>query len=85
MPSFTSGSENARVRHRDYQVAGERELEPAAGRVAVDGRDHRLVEVEELGQPGEAPDAEVLGLSGIAGRVRLQVPAGREEPLARRR
>ena len=81
-PDLHLGQREARVGDGDDQVAGERELEPAPGRVAVDRGDHRLVEVEELGQPGEPARAERLGVAGIAGRVRLQVPAGGEEALA---
>ena len=55
-PRLTSGSEKRRPRPR-RSVAGERELEAAAGRVAVDRGDHRLVEVEELGQAGEPAGA----------------------------
>ena len=41
------------------QVAGQRQLEAAADRHAVDGGDHRLVEVGQLLQPAEAADAVV--------------------------
>ncbi len=60
----------------DDQVAGERKLEPSSGRVTVDGRDHRLLELEHLGQAGESTRPEVLGVPGRRG---LEVPAGGEE------
>ena len=65
----------------DHQVAGQRQLEAAAEGEAVDRGDHRLVEVEEARQAGEAAGAEVVVGAFALGRG-LQVPAGREEALA---
>ena len=67
---------------RQDQVAGERQLEAAADRHAVQRRDHRLVEVGQLLQPAEAADAVVaVGALAALGRG-LEVPAGAEELLA---
>jgi hypothetical protein len=69
----------------DQQVAGERQLQPAAERMAVDGGDDRLVEVPELGQAGESAGAviELPPLADLGAAVgRLDVPASREDPLA---
>ena len=71
----------------DDQVAGDRQFHSAADGEPVDRRDHRLVEVPALGQPGEAAGS-VLVLPpfvepGVAAVDRLEVPAGREDPLAR--
>ena len=75
------GQEQLGMVGRDDQVAGEHQLEAAAGGQPVDGRDHRFVEVEHLGQAGEAARAEVGRGVLLAGGRRLEVPAGREEAL----
>ena len=62
-------------------VAGERELEAAAAGDAVDGGDHRLVEVRQLLQAAEAADA-VVAVDRVAAGGGLEVPAGAEELLA---
>ena len=63
------------------EVAGQRQLEAAADRHAVDGSDHRLVHVEEFLQSAEAADA-VVAVDRIARGRRLQVPPGGKEPAA---
>ena len=41
MPTFTSGMPNIALDDGDAQVAGRRDLEAGAERIAVDARDHR--------------------------------------------
>jgi hypothetical protein len=72
---------------RNDEVGGQGDLEAAADGEAVQGGDDRLVEVPHLGEPGKA--ARHLGLAFppvvellLAAVERLQVPAGREDPLA---
>ena len=55
-------SEN-RILWRDDDVAGERDLEPATHRDAVDRGDRRLVEVEAMRKAGK-PVAETRPLPG---------------------
>src|SRR4051794_35463661 len=76
------GQREADMLGRQDQVAGERQLEAAADRHAVQRRDHRLVEVGELLQPAEPADAVVAvgALRALGGG--LEVPAGAEELLA---
>jgi hypothetical protein len=57
----------------DDQVAGQHHLETAAHGHPVHGGDHRLVEVEHLGEPGEPTGAEVGGGILVAGRGGLEV------------
>jgi len=65
---------------RHHQVGGQDELEAAAEREAVDRRDDRLAEVEELGQAAE-PAGAVVGVDALPAGGRLQVPARAEESL----
>src|SRR6516225_8212410 len=67
----------------DHQVRGQDKLEPAAERQPVDGRDDRLADVEELGDPGESAGAMVR-LYAFPGGGCFQVPPGAEEPVAGR-
>ena len=63
---------------RDDHVAGKRQLEAAAEGDAVHRGDHRLFQIEHLGQAGETADTVIL----VLGR-RLEVPpGGKEAPLA---
>ena len=63
------------------QVARQGQLEAAAHRQAVHGRDHRLVEVGQLLEPAEAADA-VVAVDRVAVGGGLEVPAGAEELVA---
>ena len=64
----------------DEQVASQRHLEAAADGKAVDGGDDGLLQIEKLGQPGEAPRAVIIGI--LAFRRILQIPAGGKEAAA---
>ncbi len=75
------GQGKARVRGRDDQVGREGELEAAADRHAAHRGDHGLAQARQLLQAAEAADPEI-GIRGLAGGRRLEVPAGREEALA---
>ena len=68
-----------RVLRGDDDVAGERGLEPAAHRPAVHRGDDRLVEIEAMGDAGEAVRPV---RAAAAGGLHLQVVAGRERALA---
>ena len=59
------GQAEADMLGRQDQVAGQRQLEAAADRHAVEGGDHRLVEVGQLLQPAEAADA-IVGIGPLA-------------------
>ena len=58
------GQEHLDVLGGHDQVAGERDLEAAADRGPVERGDHRLVEIEDLGQAGEAAGA-VIGVEPL--------------------
>ena len=62
-PDAGLGQREDRVRRRDDQVAGQRDLEAAAHRDAVDRRDHGLRHVVARRQPREA-----RGGAGLAAR-----------------
>ena len=66
---------------RDDEIAGEREFKSAAEGEAIDRGDDRLVEIEELGQAGEAARA-VIGARALPFRRGLQIPSSAKEPIA---
>jgi len=71
---------------RDQQIACERELEAAAERMAVDRGNHRLVQIPQFGQAGEAagPIVDLPPFAGLLALMRgLEVPAGGEDAVAR--
>ncbi len=68
----------------DDDVGRDHDLEAAAEGEAVDRGDHRLVEAGQFLQAAEAADA-IVGIGRFAFGRGLQVPAGAEEFLARRR
>ena len=70
------GQREAGMLGREDQVAGQRQLEAAADRHAVDGGDHRLVEVGQLLQPAEAADA-VVAVTGVRRRPPPSGPSRR--------
>jgi hypothetical protein len=74
------GQREGRVFQRDDEIAGKRDLKPAAHGDAVDGGDDRLVAVKPRGQPGEAVQ---VALS--PGRLPFQTVAGAERLCRRRR
>ena len=59
---------------RHHQVTGERELEPARQRVALDSRDDRL----DWRPLRDAAEAAVSGSRGVAGQETLEIHAGAE-------
>ena len=75
------GQREARMVGGVDQVAGQRQFEAAADRHAVDAGDHRLVQVAQFLQAGEAADA-VVAVDRVAAGRRLEVPAGAEELVA---
>ena len=79
-PRFTSGKPSCASRVRDAEVAGERDLEPAAEAVAVDrGDDRHRCLLDQVGDRLDAGGALALGRAADeAGDVR----ARRERPLA---
>ncbi len=75
------GEEELGVLGGDDQVASERQLETAAHGDAVDRGDHRLVEIEQLGEAAKSAGAVVRALVLAELGRGVQVPAGREETL----
>ena len=59
-PTCGSGKPKRAFSRGDDDVAGERDLEAAAERDAVDGCDDRLVAVEAVGQPAESARRGVI-------------------------
>src|SRR5699024_1899610 len=68
----------ARAIGGDDEIGRQGQFEAAAHSHAVDCGDHRLVQVTQLLQAGEAADA-VVAVHGVAFGGALQVPAGGEE------
>ena len=74
-PTRGSGSAKVAFSDGDDEVAGQRDLETAAHRDAVDGGDDRLVAVEARGEAGEA----ALVPAALSARgLPLQIVAGAE-------
>ena len=72
----------AGVLARDADVGGHRDLQPAADRVAVQGRDHELGRVLEAQQRLVGVQAEEVLEAGRDGVEHADVRAGREEAVA---
>ena len=75
VPARISGSAKLEWSDGVDQVAGQRQLEAAADRHAVDAAITGLFDVAQFLQAGEAADA-VVAVDRIAAGRRLEVPAG---------
>ena len=78
-PTRGSGSAKVAFSDGDDEVAGQRDLETAAHRDAVDGGDDRLVAVEARGEAGKAA---LVPAALAARRLPFQIVAGAERLVA---
>ena len=78
------GQREGGMLRRDDEIARDHDFEAAAEGQTVDRGDHRLVETGEFLEAAESAHA-IIAVGRLAFRRRLQIPAGAEEFLPRRR